>query len=244
MGWLGGGSAAAIAAGARVKREIFEKFAEGSTLRACGLSGCEALERYWSESAYAPSAMIVSEEEDDDDVFFILSGRVRAATYTANGREVMLSDLCSGDGFGQLAAIDGKPRSTNIVAVERSRIARMTAARFNEVLETDRDVLRAHLTYLVDLVRSLSSRVVGVTAMSARQRLIAELLRLSSPGEEPGTAIVDPLPTQQQLASVIFGQREAVGRDMSKLKDMGLIRRDRRRLIITDVEAMRDLLDE
>ena len=228
-----------------MKREVFENFAEGSTLRACGLSGCEALERHWTESVYSASSMIVSEEDEDDDVFFILSGRVRAATYTASGREVMLSDLRSGDGFGQLAAIDGKPRSTNIVAIEDSRIARITAARFNEVLETNRAVLRAHLTYLVDLVRSLSARVVGVTALSARQRLIAELMHLAVPRpDDPDAAVVDPLPTQQQLASAIFGQREAVGRDMSKLKEAGLIRRHRRTLEITSLRALRSCLDE
>ena len=228
-----------------MKPQVFENFAEDSTLRACGLSGCEALERRWTESVYSASTMIVSEEDEDDDVFFILSGRVRAATYTASGREVMLSDMRSGEGFGQLAAIDGKPRSTNIVALEDSRIARMTAAQFNEVLETNRDVLRAHLTYLVELVRSLSARVVGVTALSARQRLIAELLRLAVPQPgNPDAAVVEPLPTQQQLASAIFGQREAVGRDMSKLKEAGLIRRNRRTLEITSLRALRSCLDD
>ena len=228
-----------------VKREVFENFAEDSTLRACGLSGCEALERHWTESFYPASTMIVSEEDEDDDVFFILSGRVRAATYTVSGKEVMLSDLRSGEGFGQLAAIDGRPRSTNIVALEDSRIARITAAHFNEVLETNRDVLRAHLLHLVELVRSLSARVVGVTALSARQRLIGELLRLARPQPgSPDVGIVDPLPTQQQLASAIFGQREAVGRDMSKLKEAGLIRRSRRTLEITSLKALRSCLDD
>lgn len=218
--------------------------APGSTMRACGIDGCEAFERYWTEATYPARALIVSEEEDDDDVYFILSGRARAATYTASGREVMLSELECGDSFGIFAAIDGQPRSTNVVALEDSRIARISAAHFNEVLETHPGVARAFLRYLVDRIRALSSKMTDVTTRNAEQRLIAELLRLAKPLEDGGdVAVVDPLPTQQQLATVIFSQREAVGRDMSKLKEAGLLRRDGRALTINSVKGLQALLE-
>jgi hypothetical protein len=59
-----------------------DRFPEGSTLHACGPDGCAALAKYWTEATYPARALIVSEDETDDDVFFILSGRARAATYT------------------------------------------------------------------------------------------------------------------------------------------------------------------
>lgn len=224
-----------------MKQELFDSFPKGSTLKACGLGGCAALERYWTESRYPERALIVSEDEKDDDVYFILAGRARAATYTDNGKEVMLSELAQGDSFGIFAAIDGQPRSTNVVALEESRIARMTARHFNEVLDSDTRVMRAYLTYLVDRIRHLSSRMTDVTTLNAEQRLIAELMRMATPvSAGSDTAIVEPLPTQQELATVIFSQRESVGRDMSKLKEAGLIERSGRSLTIKSLRRLQE----
>ena len=216
-----------------------DTFPEGSTLRACGPDGCAALAKYWTEATYPARALIVSEDETDDDVFFILSGRARAATYTDSGKEVLMSDMPPGESFGIFAAIDGQPRSTNVIAVEDARIARMSAANFNKVLYSHSDVTRAFVLYLVDRVRHLSTRMTAVTTRNVEQRLIAELLRLAEAGMTGGdTARIEPLPTQQDFATLLFSQREAIGRDMSKLKDAGLIERKGRSLLIKSVSGL------
>jgi CRP-like cAMP-binding protein len=217
-------------------------FPEGSTLDLCGPEGRAALRAAWSEATYPGRALIVSADETDDDVFFILQGKARAATYTNNGKEILLSELPPGESFGIFAAIDGAPRSTNVVAIEDCRIARMSAERFNEVLYENRNVAKAFFLYLVDRIRTLSDRVTDVTTLNAEQRLVAELLRISTPTGDD-TARVDPLPTQQELATVIFSQRESVGRDMSKLKDLGLIERKGRSLDILSVRGLRGRLE-
>jgi CRP-like cAMP-binding protein len=216
-----------------------DTFPKGSTLRACGPDGCAALAKYWTEATYPARALIVSEDETDDDVFFILSGRARAATYTDSGKEVLMSDMPPGESFGIFAAIDGQPRSTNVIAVEDARIARMSAANFNRVLYSHSDVTRAFVLYLVDRVRHLSTRMTAVTTRNVEQRLVAELLRLAEAGMTGGdTARIEPLPTQQDFATLLFSQREAIGRDMSKLKDAGLIERTGRSLLIKSVSGL------
>lgn len=77
----------------------------------------------------------------------------------------------------------------------------------------------------------------------AEQRLISELLRLAEGRETGDTAVIEPLPTQQELATLLFLQREAIGRDMSKLKDAGLIDRKGRRLTIRSLAKLRALLE-
>lgn len=220
-----------------MKDEIFDGFPADSTLRECTRAGCEALEVYWTEASYPARAVIVGEDEDDDDVFFILQGRARAATYTNNGKEVMLADLSCGESFGIFAAIDGGKRSVDVVALEPCRIARMSGAQFNQVLEEDTRVMRAFLKYLVGRLRALSSMMRQITTMNAEQRLIHELLRLAQERDD-GTATINPLPTQQELATVIFSQRESVGRDMSELKRAGLISRNGRSLTINNLSAL------
>ncbi len=216
-----------------------DKFPEGSTLHACGPDGRAALAKYWTEATYPARALIVSEGETDNDVFFILSGQVRAATYTDSGKEVFMSDMPPGESFGIFAAIDGQPRSTNVIAVEDSRIARMSAANFNKVLYSHSGVTRAFILYMVDRIRHLSTRMTAVTTRNAEQRLITELLRLAEAGMTgDDTALIEPLPTQQDFATLLFSQREAIGRDMSKLKDAGLIERKGRSLRIKSVSGL------
>jgi CRP/FNR family cyclic AMP-dependent transcriptional regulator len=218
-----------------------DHFPEGSTLHACGPDGYAELAKYWTEATYPTRALIVSEDETDDDVFFILKGRARAATYTDSGKEVLLSELPPGESFGIFAAIDGQPRSTNVIAVDDARIARMSAENFNKVLYSHTDVTRAFIHYLVDRIRNLSTRMTEVTTLNAEQRLVAELLRLADAGMiDNDTAQIVALPTQQDLAIMLFSQREAIGRDMSKLKDVGLIERKGRSLLILSVSRLKE----
>jgi CRP/FNR family cyclic AMP-dependent transcriptional regulator len=218
-----------------------DHFPEGSTLHACGPDGYAELAKYWTEATYPTRALIVSEDETDDDVFFILKGRARAATYTDSGKEVLLSELPPGESFGIFAAIDGQPRSTNVIAVDDARIARMSAENFKKVLYSHTDVTRAFIHYLVDRIRNLSTRMTEVTTLNAEQRLVAELLRLADAGMiDNDTAQIVALPTQQDLAILLFSQREAIGRDMSKLKDVGLIERKGRSLLILSVSRLKE----
>jgi len=215
----------------------------GSTLRACGADGCAALARHWTESHFAQRSVIVSESDTDDDVFFVVSGMARAATFTDNGREVLYSDLPPGEAFGLFAAIDGQPRSTNVFARQESRIARMSAEHFREVILSNRDVTQAFLTYLVGRIRDLSSRMTEATTLSTEQRLCAQFLRMSE-RIAADQGLIERLPTQHELAALISSQRESVGREMSKLKDQGLIQRDGKSLKILSLLGLENRLSD
>ncbi len=105
------------------------------------------------------------------------------------------------------------------------------------MLYGNRSVNQAFMHYLVDRIRYLSSRMTEATTLSTEQRLCAQLLRMASKAG-PDTAVIERLATQQELATLISSQRESVGREMSKLKEQGLIRRDGRSLRILSVRGL------
>lgn len=218
-------------------------FPEGSTLRACGDEGCKQLASYWTESNFSPRSVIVSESDTDDDVFFVVAGLARAATFTDNGREVLYSDLPPGESFGIFAAIDGQPRSTNVFAKEHSRIARISAGQFREVLYGNSDVNEAFMLYLVDRIRYLSGRMTEATTLSTEQRLCAQLLR-SAVKTGKDTGFIEKVSTQQEIATLISSQRESVGREMSKLKEQGLIDRKGKSLTILSLRGLEAKLSD
>lgn len=220
-----------------------ERFPPDSTLSACGEDGRGVLAPHWTAANYAAKSLIVSEADTDDDVFFVLSGMARAATFTDNGREVLYSDIPPGEAFGIFAAFDGLPRSTNVFAKQDSRIARMSGAAFREAFYGHRQVNEAFVLYLVDRIRYLSGRMTEATTLSTEQRLIAQLLRLAKKTGE-NTAVVESVPTQQELATLISSQRESVGREMSKLKDQGLTDRQGRQLLILNLRGFEAKLSD
>jgi CRP/FNR family cyclic AMP-dependent transcriptional regulator len=66
---------------------------------------------------YEAKQQILGHGEGGTDTFFVISGIVRALIRRSGGREVILGDIHVGEFFGELAAIDGQPRSASVVGV-------------------------------------------------------------------------------------------------------------------------------
>jgi len=194
---------------------------------------------------YAAKQEIVSHAEQSSDVYFIVSGQVRATIYSAGGREVAFRDLGAGDMFGDLSAIDGKPRSASVVAVVDSFVISMTAKAFREVLQGYPSVAMAALLELVDLVRGLCERVIEMSTLGVKNRIHAELLRLAQRKMKDGkTAVLQPAPTHADIASRISTHREAVTRELNHLAQIGLLERRTGALVVTDVPGLAHMVEE
>jgi len=90
----------------------------------------------------SPGQTILQRQDEGRDVFFVVRGRVCAIYHSASGREVRFGDLPAGEIFGEFAAIDGEPRSADIVSVTDALIASMPADQFWDVLRRYEPVWR------------------------------------------------------------------------------------------------------
>ena len=68
-------------------------------------------------SNHAPDQVVVMEQDWGESVFLMCSGLAKVRTFTADGDEVVISVLGAGDVFGEMAALDGAPRSADVVAL-------------------------------------------------------------------------------------------------------------------------------
>ena len=194
---------------------------------------------------YARDEEVFGQHEKDDSVYFILSGVVRITVYSAAGKEVTFRDLQPGEMFGELAAIDGRPRSANAVAKTAVRLCHLSAAQFRALLDEHRGVSAATMTYLCGLVRDLSARVYQFSAHAVGNRIQAEILRLARQSAPDGnTAVIAPVPTHAEIASRVNTHREAVTREISRLANAGLVERAPGRLIVPDMAALARLAEE
>jgi CRP/FNR family transcriptional regulator, cyclic AMP receptor protein len=192
----------------------------------------------------AAQEWVVDREGEGTDVFFVLHGHLRVVV-SVGGRETILRDLKAGEFFGELAALDLKPRSAGIVAIANSLLARMPAAAFRDAIHQHADVCDQVLAVLVGQIRVLANRTNEVSGLSMKHRLCAELLRLARPAmASPGFPVITPPPTHSELAARVSSHREAVTRELGALERAGLIARRRGAISLLDAERLRRMVSE
>src|SRR3712207_2822046 len=162
------------------------------------LSAAAALARWL---AVGPGELVLDFGDTTDDVFFVAEGAVRVVVRTALGLEVILGDLGPGEVFGEMAAIDGAPRSANVTALHASRLCRLPAAAFLQLALRSPAIGLRVMRVLTARVRLLDQRLFEQVALPVRHRLASELLRLSRPREGHGAAgrVVSPPPPRHVL---------------------------------------------
>ncbi|MSP02670.1 MAG: Crp/Fnr family transcriptional regulator [Acetobacteraceae bacterium] len=196
----------------------------------------------WRDAA--PKQWITDHEGEGTDVFFVLRGQLRVIA-SVGGRDTILRDLHEGEFFGELAALDERPRSAGIQAVTNATLARMPATGFRRAIHDYPDVCDQILAVLVGQVRMLANRANETAGLNMKHRLWAELLRLGSPAlAAPGNLVVSPPPTHAELAARVASHREAVTRELNALERSGLIARRRGAIELLDAGRLRKMVAE
>jgi CRP/FNR family cyclic AMP-dependent transcriptional regulator len=185
-----------------------------------------------------PDQTVLAYQDPTRDVFFLLSGRLRVTIFDADGREVAFRDLEAGQSFGELAAIDGEPRSASVVALTDAVVGAIAVQDFMTLLYRMPALMTGTLLKLCRLVRSLSERVIEFNR-PVPVRVCNELLRLAQNHMiSERTARLVPAPKHADIASRLNTHREAVSRTMSELARGGILRRGQGELLITDVRRL------
>lgn len=189
--------------------------------------------------SYEPGSVILEYEQESTDVYFIARGLVRVWLPSTRRTDVTLSDIGVGEFFGELAAIDARPRSASVTALTAATVARMPASTFGTTVRQHPDVCDQILQLLATRIRVLDTRVAELSSSSVRHRIRAELLRLGRlRTDRPNQAIISPPPTHAEFAARISTHREAVTREFKALERAGMLERHRGALTIVDVTSL------
>lgn len=192
-----------------------------------------------------PGQVIVARNSRDRDVHFVVSGRVRVTSFSAGGRQVTFRDEDAGEMFGDLAAIDGQPRSADVLALDSVLVASLSPEAFRELAEAEALVRDRVVQRLAGLVRLLSQRVIELSTLGVQNRIHAELLRLArASGASGAQARIEPAPKHADIASQVSTYREQVTRELSALTRQGLLAKDGNALLLLDVPRLERMVEE
>jgi CRP-like cAMP-binding protein len=205
----------------------------------------DALARQCVWRNYEAGKRIISRNADDRDVYMLVSGRVRITTYSQGGRQVTFRDIAAGDVFGEVAALDEKPRSADVIALDGALLASMSPPVFRRLLAEEALVGARLMTRLAALVRSLSDRVIDLSTLGVQNRIHAEILRLARvAGVERNRARLEPGPKHADIASQVSTYREQVTRELSALARAGILEKDGAALVVRDVARLAKMVED
>jgi len=203
-----------------------------------------AVEKSCRWRRYVPHQQIIDRESTSREVFFVVSGRVRIVNYSFSGRGIILDELPEGRYFGELSAIDNRPRSARAVALTDSLIASLPQQQFMKTLETHPKLARDVMIHLADMVRVSTQRIMDLSTLGANNRVHADLLQLCGKiDDDTKEAVIEPVPIHNDIASRVSTTRETVARVMNDLARSDILKKKGHALIITDVQRLRDMVE-
>ncbi|WP_417490610.1 Crp/Fnr family transcriptional regulator [Maricaulis sp.] len=197
-----------------------------------------ALESRAEIRRFAAGTSIIAQDDPEDQVFLVLGGTARVVLLSEGGQEIWLDTLKPGTIIGELAALTGRPRTSEIIAETDCELASYTANAFLELLQQYGDLGLALSRILAHRVHHTTQRMFELSALSAPGRIYAEILRMSESSQAGRTRIIQPIPSLTAIALRVNTTRETVSRTISGLERRGMLRRRKNAFELVDPDHL------
>jgi CRP/FNR family transcriptional regulator, cyclic AMP receptor protein len=198
------------------------------------------LEAVGRRRAYGAGVTLFHEGDDAGPVMVLLAGRVKVSTAAA-GREAIVAVRAPGELLGELAAIDGGPRSATVTTLEPTEVLLLAGSAFDALLERHPRIALVLLRIVAARLRSADAQRAQFATHDVVGRLAWRLVELGERfGETAGDRIEIELPlSQEELASWTGSSREAVSKALHTLREAGIVATRRRHITVLDPDALR-----
>jgi CRP-like cAMP-binding protein len=171
---------------------------------------------------------ICAKGDPGTSLFVICHGAVKIAVPSVDGHDALFNLLSKGDIFGEIALLDGKPRTADAVAITDCELFVIERRDFLPIMREEPEVAVRMIEILCARVRQTTEQAENLMFMPLRGRLAKALLRLSSGDGRERKAVV----TQKDLGNIIGMSRESTNRQLRVWEDQAWVRLERGGIII------------
>jgi len=170
------------------------------------------------------------------ELIAVLSGSVRISTPAADGREAVLNLIREGEIFGEVALLDGQPRSADAVAASDCEIMVVDRREFIAMVRKQPEFAFKLIETLCARLRRTSEQVEDLMFLDLPMRLAKTILRLADEveGGWPRKFAV----TQRELSELIGMSRESTNKQLRYWVQAGLIKVARGRIVVLRPDAL------
>jgi CRP-like cAMP-binding protein len=173
----------------------------------------------------------------NDSMIAVLEGEVRISVPSADGKEIMLAIVHAGEVFGEIAMLDGKPRSADAKALTACNLAVLDRRHVLAVLERNPTAWLVLVEVLCSRLRQTDQHLVEVALLGLPQRLAKTLLRIMNARGQTANRTELRL-SQYELANLVGASRETVNKCLHEWQREGTIRMEKRVIKIADHAAL------
>jgi len=188
------------------------------------------LETVAIEKRFPKNTIIFSKGDESDSVYLVRRGRVKVLIEDEQGKEIVLSTMGPGEYFGEMAAVDGSPRSATVMTREQTELLMIHRNDFRNLLSSHPDMVFNLLKVLVDRIRKADEKIERLAFMNVRSRVLALLMGLAEPQGQKWV-VKDKL-THQEIGNTIGCSREMVSRVMKEMLNEGTLSMEKNRIVI------------
>lgn len=220
-------------------RPLVEVLAEIPLFQVLSEEGISAAARAGLSRIYAPGQIICHQGDPGDHLYAVIEGLVKIVFTSARGDEMVLNILGPQEIFGELALLDGSPRSASVVALKSTSVFMLPRRQLLELMSVNPGLADEFLKLIGKLVRKLTEKAGDLAFLDLVGRLAKLLLQLSAMHGHVHGVVLDSGLTQTDLAGMIGASRPAVNRALQSLATRGLIALQGRTIVLRDLEALR-----
>ncbi len=203
-------------------------------------SELEDLSTYLRRRRYGRGEAVFREGDSGESLFVIEEGLVKIAISSPEGNEVILDLLEASTFFGELALLDGQPRSADAVAIEPSVLLSLGRTDFLRYLAAKPGAAATMLATMSHRLRRTTNQLRNVAFLDVPARLAQVLLKLSGAGDGSEVPASEPFRlTQSQIASLVGTTRESVNKWLGFYERHGLIRREGGHVAVLEPKQLR-----
>jgi CRP/FNR family cyclic AMP-dependent transcriptional regulator len=184
--------------------------------------------------SYPRHSFMLRAGEKTDALYIILSGKAKVVIDDGDGREVTLTTIGPSEFFGEMSLIDEKPRSASVEALEACEVLYISKPAFMACLKDNFDAAMLILRNVVGRLREADRKIASLALMDVHGRVARLLMDLAH--DVNGLWVVDT--GSEEMARMVGASREMVSRVLKEMRDGGLIRRDKRKIIVLDRASM------
>jgi len=174
-------------------------------------------------------------------LYAILRGCIKIIVTTPVGDKITVAILNDGDFFGEMALLDGMPRSADAVALEETQLAVLDRNDFLMFLSQHEHAVRAILRTLSIRLRKTDDLLSEICFLSLSARLAKRLLELAhgESADREDVSILTMRMTQKELSNLLGVSRESVNKELKTLRDKGIVSTARSKIVILDQERLK-----
>ena len=180
---------------------------------------------------------ILNQGDETKNLYIIIDGTLLITQLAEDGKVVSLELLKKGQCFGEIAIIDGAPRSASVTSLGDVKLGSLSESFVKETLMNDLNFTKSLLLRFSRIVRNANIQIFSLITANARKRLLYQLLRLSKMNKEnPRLRIVEKGLSHTAIGSFAGISRETVTRLISELKSDQILSSNAHGELILNVE--------